>query len=48
MVDELDNLNRGLEKLVEERTAALRDREARLAEQKMRADAHSTTCRTAC
>jgi diguanylate cyclase (GGDEF)-like protein len=39
MVDELDKLNRGLENLVEERTAALRDREARLAEQKKLADA---------
>ncbi len=39
MVDELDQLNRRLETLVAERTAALRDREARLAEQNMMIDA---------
>ncbi len=39
MVEELDQLNRGLERLVEERTAALRDRESRLAEQNLVIDA---------
>ena len=39
MVDELDQLNRGLERLVEERTAALRDREAELRAQNLRFDA---------
>ena len=39
MAEELDQLNRGLESLVEERTAALRDREARLAKQNLLIDA---------
>ncbi len=39
MAEELDELNRGLECLVEERTAALRDREARLAHQNLLIDA---------
>ena len=39
MVEELDQLTRHLEKQVEERTAALRDREARLAEQNLLFDA---------
>ena len=39
MVDELDQLNRGLERLVEERTSALRDREAELSAQNLRFDA---------
>jgi diguanylate cyclase (GGDEF)-like protein len=39
MIEELDQLNLGLERLVEERTTALRDREARLAEQNLVIDA---------
>ncbi len=39
MVGELDQLNRGLEQLVEERTAALRGREAELRAQNLRFDA---------
>lgn len=39
MVEELDTLNRQLEDLVEARTAALRDREARLAEKNLLIDA---------
>jgi diguanylate cyclase (GGDEF)-like protein len=39
MAEELDELNRGLESLVQERTTALRDREARLAQQKLLIDA---------
>jgi diguanylate cyclase (GGDEF)-like protein len=39
MVEELDQLNRGLERLVDERTAALRDRESRLAAQNLLIDA---------
>ncbi len=39
MAEELDQLNRGLEILVEERTAAVRDRETRLAEQNLVIDA---------
>jgi diguanylate cyclase (GGDEF)-like protein len=39
MAQELDELNRGLERLVEERTAALRDREAKLAAQNLLIDA---------
>jgi diguanylate cyclase (GGDEF)-like protein len=39
MIQELDQLNRGLEKLVQERTAALREREAELSEQNRRFDA---------
>jgi diguanylate cyclase (GGDEF)-like protein len=39
MVEELDEVNRGLEQLVSERTATLRDREARLAEQNLLIDA---------
>ncbi|MBW7948743.1 MAG: EAL domain-containing protein [Pseudorhodoplanes sp.] len=39
MVDELDQLNRHLERLVEERTAALRAREAELKAQNVRFDA---------
>ena len=38
MAEELEQLNRGLERVVEERTAALRDREARLAGQNMLID----------
>jgi diguanylate cyclase (GGDEF)-like protein len=39
MVDELEQLNRGLERQVEERTSALRDREAELRAQNLRFDA---------
>ena len=39
MIDELDQLNRHLEQLVEERTAALREREIELQAQNMRFDA---------
>ncbi len=39
MAEELDELNRGLESQVEDRTAALRDREARLAQQNLLIDA---------
>ena len=39
MAEELDELNRGLESLVEERTTALRDREAQLRAQNLRFDA---------
>lgn len=39
MVEELDELNRGLERLVEERTAALREREVELQAQNLRFDA---------
>ena len=39
MIGELDQLNRGLERLVEERTAALREREAELRAQNLRFDA---------
>ena len=39
MAEELDELNRGLEQQVQERTTALRDREARLAQQNMLIDA---------
>ena len=39
MVDELDQLNRGLECLVEERTAALREREEELRRQNLQFDA---------
>ncbi len=39
MVEELDDLNRGLERLVEERTLALRDRERLLAEKNKLIDA---------
>jgi diguanylate cyclase (GGDEF)-like protein len=39
MIEELDRLNRGLEQLVEERTLALREREAELKEQNLRFDA---------
>lgn len=39
MAEELEELNRGLERLVEERTAALSDREARLAAQNLLIDA---------
>jgi diguanylate cyclase (GGDEF)-like protein/PAS domain S-box-containing protein len=39
MIDELDQLNRNLERLVAERTAALRQREAELSAQNLRFDA---------
>jgi diguanylate cyclase (GGDEF)-like protein/PAS domain S-box-containing protein len=39
MIEELDQLNRGLEKLVEERTATLREREAQLQTQNLWFDA---------
>jgi diguanylate cyclase (GGDEF)-like protein len=39
MIQELDTLNRGLENLIEERTAALRERESQLQAQNMRFDA---------
>jgi diguanylate cyclase (GGDEF)-like protein len=39
MIEELDQLNRGLEKLVDERTAALRERESELKAQNLRFDA---------
>ncbi len=39
MIEELDRLNRGLERLVEERTAALRQREEELRAQNLRFDA---------
>jgi PAS domain-containing protein len=39
MVGELEQLNRGLDQLVQERTAALREREAELQAQNMRFDA---------
>ena len=39
MIEELDTLNRGLEKLVEVRTAALREREAQLKAQNLRFEA---------
>ena len=39
MIEELDQLNRGLEKLVTERTAALREREIELEAQNLRFDA---------
>ncbi len=39
MIGELDQLNRGLDKLVQERTAALREREAELRAQNLRFDA---------
>jgi diguanylate cyclase (GGDEF)-like protein len=39
MAEELDELNRGLERLVEERTTALRNREAELQAQNLRFDA---------
>ena len=39
MVGELDQLNRGLDKLVQERTTALREREAELGAQNLRFDA---------
>jgi diguanylate cyclase (GGDEF)-like protein len=39
MIEELDQLNRGLEQLVEERTAALREREEELRAQNLRFDA---------
>jgi diguanylate cyclase (GGDEF)-like protein len=39
MIQELDQLNRGLERLVEERTAALRERETELQAQNLRFDA---------
>jgi diguanylate cyclase (GGDEF)-like protein/PAS domain S-box-containing protein len=39
MIEELDQLNRGLEQLVQERTAALREREAQLRAQNLRFDA---------
>jgi len=39
MIEELDRLNRGLERLVEERTAALRQREEELKAQNLRFDA---------
>jgi diguanylate cyclase (GGDEF)-like protein len=39
MIEELDQLNRGLERLVEERTAALRQREEELSAQNFRFDA---------
>jgi diguanylate cyclase (GGDEF)-like protein/PAS domain S-box-containing protein len=39
MIEELDRLNRGLERLVEERTAALRQREEELQAQNLRFDA---------
>ncbi len=39
MAEELDELNRGLERQVQERTAALREREAELAEQNLLIDA---------
>jgi diguanylate cyclase (GGDEF)-like protein len=39
MIEELDQLNRGLDRLVQERTAALREREAELQAQNLRFDA---------
>ena len=39
MIEELDQLNRGLEQLVAERTAALRERESELQAQNLRFDA---------
>ena len=39
MIEELDELNRGLERLVEERTAALKEREEELSAQNLRFDA---------
>ena len=39
MIEELDTLNRGLEKLVEVRTTALREREAQLKAQNLRFEA---------
>ena len=39
MIEELDHLNRGLERLVEERTMALRQREEELRAQNLRFDA---------
>ena len=39
MIDEVDQLNQGLGRLVEERTTALREREAELKEQNFRFDA---------
>ena len=39
MVTELEQLNRGLDQLVQERTAALREREAELRAQNLRFDA---------
>jgi PAS domain-containing protein len=39
MIGELDQLNRGLDQLVQERTAALRQREAELSAQNLRFDA---------
>ena len=39
MVTELEQLNRGLDQLVQERTAALREREAELQAQNLRFDA---------
>jgi diguanylate cyclase (GGDEF)-like protein/PAS domain S-box-containing protein len=39
MIEELDQLNRGLDQLVQERTAALREREAELGAQNLRFDA---------
>jgi len=39
MIEELDKLNRGLERLVEERTAALSERETELSAQNLRFDA---------
>jgi diguanylate cyclase (GGDEF)-like protein len=39
MIEELDQLNRGLEQLVQDRTATLREREAQLQAQNMRFDA---------
>ena len=39
MIEEVDQLNRGLERLVAERTAALRDREEQLRAQNVRFDA---------
>src|ERR1700720_4530561 len=39
MIEELDQLNRGLERLVEERTVALRQREEELRAQNLRFDA---------
>ena len=39
MVKELEHLNRGLDQLVQERTAALREREAELQAQNLRFDA---------
>ncbi|HEY2230874.1 MAG TPA: hypothetical protein VGI22_24675, partial [Xanthobacteraceae bacterium] len=48
MIEELDQLNRGLERLVEERTLTLRQREEELLRRIFDLTPRSTTCRKRC